>query len=213
MKKNVIIATAAVAVALTSVSCSNKKLIAEKDQQIESMQNEMETLQAQLAAERERSAQLKSDLDQAMSDLSNKEKVWMREREGMMQITIDGSITFNQSSTSLKPEGRDVLNRIMNVVQNYPDRTVLVEGHTDNVPISPQFRNIYPSNWELSTTRAHVVRRYILDTYDVSPDRVGAVGYGEYRPVASNDTAEGRAQNRRVVLTIAPTRMDSKPMP
>lgn len=213
MKRTVVIASSVVVVALMATGCSNKKLIAQKDQQIESMQGEMETLEAQLAAERERTAQLNADLERAMSDLSKKETVWIQEREGMMQITIDGSVTFNQSSTSLKPEGMDILNRIMNVVQNYSDRSVLIEGHTDNVPIAQQFRQIYPSNWELSTTRAHVVRRYVLDTYDVDPSRVGAVGYGEYRPVASNDTADGRAQNRRVVLTITPMRAEKKPLP
>ncbi len=79
------------------------------------------------------------------------------------------------------------------------DHDILVEGHTDNQSISNEF---YDSNWELSTSRATSVARLLIDKYGLPPNRIGAIGYGEYRPIASNEAPEGRAQNRRVVFFV-----------
>jgi chemotaxis protein MotB len=90
------------------------------------------------------------------------------------------------------------------VVSNYPDREVLIEGHTDDVPIAEKWQYRFKSNWELSSARAHAVLHYVIKTYGLDPGRVAAVGYGEYRPLVTNDTPEGRATNRRVVITVGP---------
>ena len=74
-----------------------------------------------------------------------------------------------------------------------------VEGHTDNRPISTVR---FPSNWDLSTARANEVIRYLVETHDLQPERFKAVGYGEYHPIASNKTEEGKSKNRRVVMVI-----------
>ena len=76
---------------------------------------------------------------------------------------------------------------------------IRVEGHTDNVPIATP---LYPSNWELSSARATTVGRYLAEHSDIAPQRIIAAGYGEFRPVAPNDTREGRARNRRVDLVV-----------
>lgn len=97
-----------------------------------------------------------------------------------------------------RPSGAAILASVAGVIKGIPNR-IAIEGHTDDVPISTaQFR----SNWELSTARATDVLRYLVDTLGLPVNRVSAAGYGDQRPLAGNDTAAGRARNRRVELAV-----------
>jgi len=203
----------ALVLCVAATGCSNKKMIAQKDQQIAALQNEVGELEGQLASERARTEELNSELARALSDLRAKEKVWMEQREGMTQITIDGEVTFGSGSTRITSEGKDILTRVWDVVGNYPEREVRIEGHTDNVPIAEKWQNRFRSNWELSSARAHAVLHYLMSKYSIDPQRIAAVGYGEFQPIASNDTEQGRAMNRRVVITIAPPRSTRQALP
>jgi chemotaxis protein MotB len=198
---------------LLLMGCSNKKLVEQKDAQIAALQDELDGLEGQLSDEKSKNAKLQSDLDNALTDLRTKEQVWMQEKDGMTQITLDGEVVFSSGSTNLTTEGKDILTRIWDVLQNYPSRDILIEGHTDNVQISPQFQHTYRSNWELSSARANSVLHYVLDKYGADTSRVCAVGYGEYRPIANNDTDEGRRMNRRVVITVGPSSSSSSAYP
>ena len=84
------------------------------------------------------------------------------------------------------------------------DETIRIEGHADTVRIGPKLKKKYFSNWELSTGRASSVVRYFLDRHGIEPTRMEAVGFSKYRPVASNDTEEGRQRNRRVEIVLTP---------
>jgi chemotaxis protein MotB len=128
--------------------------------------------------------------------------VWLEEKDGLTFITLDGGATFGTAQADLTNDGTELIDRVWTVLQNYPDRRVLVEGHTDSRPIAPGFRWKYASNWELSSARAHAVLHYLESKYAIEPNRLAAVGYGENDPVADNGSAEGRAQNRRVVITV-----------
>lgn len=111
------------------------------------------------------------------------------------------NILFDSGKSELKPDAFNILKFLGNILNTpeFAERYIRVEGHTDNVPIQTlQF----PSNWELSTSRAASVIRYYIENSQLKPDRFTASGYGEYYPVASNDTAEGRALNRRVDIVI-----------
>ena len=119
-------------------------------------------------------------------------------------VTISEAVLFNSGSTTLSESGIDVINKIAGVASGYSNRTVMVEGHTDDVGIAMAYRNKYPSNWELSAARACAVVHYMMKKHEMDPVRLAAVGYGEYRPIAGNDTPEGRNTNRRVVLKIGP---------
>lgn len=185
--------------------CSNKKMIEQKDAQITALQDELDNLETQLQDQKAKTARLQSELDDALADMRTKEQVWMQEKEGLMEITLDGEVTFASGSTRLTSDGKEILTRIWDVLQNYPDREILIEGHTDNVPIAPQWQYRFRSNWELSSGRAHSVLHYVLDKYGVKAGRVCAVGYGEHRPIATNETEEGRRMNRRVVITVGPS--------
>ena len=115
-----------------------------------------------------------------------------------LKISLTESLMFKSGEAKILSEALPVLEIIVGKVKNLPNQ-IMIEGHTDNVPISTEK---FPSNWELSVARAVNVLKYLIETLGLAPDRVSASGYGEYRPVASNETRGGRAQNRRVVLTV-----------
>jgi chemotaxis protein MotB len=105
---------------------------------------------------------------------------------------------FDSGCDQIKPEGLVLLDAIATALAG-ADNHIRVEGHTDNVPIS---NSKFPSNWELSTARATAIVAYLVSKFGMSPDLMSAAGYAEYRPIASNDTDEGRARNRRVDLVV-----------
>lgn len=107
-------------------------------------------------------------------------------------------VLFDLGRAELKPEAKAVLHQVFDVVLQWPYQ-IRIEGHTDNWPIDTLR---FPSNWELSTARAARVVRFAIDERSVSPDRLSAAGYGEYRPIASNATPEGRSKNRRVDIVL-----------
>jgi len=118
-------------------------------------------------------------------------------RRGLV-IRVMESAAFDPGSADLKPQMFDVLSVLAHELGDIPN-PVLVEGHSDNTPIATPR---YPSNWELSTARSTGVVRYLVEQLAVDPARVSAVGYAEYRPIATNQTPQGRAKNRRVDIII-----------
>jgi len=120
-------------------------------------------------------------------------------RDGLI-ISLREAGFFASGSATPKPEALPVLRQIADSLGRTP-YNLRIEGHTDNVPIhTAQF----DSNWELSTARATRIARLFLDLNAIPPDRLSAAGYAEFHPVAGNDTAEGRAQNRRVDIVVLP---------
>lgn len=129
-------------------------------------------------------------------DRSDKIKV-MREGRGIV-IRISEGFAFDTAQAEILPEFAHTLDQIAVLIKDAPNG-IQVEGHTDNIPIkTPQ----YPSNWELSTARAAQIVRYFIERHGMSPDRFSVGGYAEFRPIATNDTLEGRSKNRRVDLVL-----------
>ena len=201
MRKFQLIVLLAVAVMLVA-GCSNKKLIAEKDQQIADLEGELMELKGQVAEEKERAERLNADLQEALADLERKERLWLEEKDGLTKITLPEAMTFTSGSVKLTQEAKDILDKIWSVLAKYPEYWILIEGHTDNVQILEKYKNKYKSNWELSSARAHSVLHYLRAKYDAEPERLKAVGYGEYQPIATNETDDGKAINRRVVIAV-----------
>lgn len=115
-------------------------------------------------------------------------------------IRMKDSVLFDSGQAELKPAAKTVLDKLAETVKGLPNQ-IRIEGHTDDRPIhTPQ----YPSNWELSTARATNVIRYLIERCGLSPKRLSAAGYGEYRPVADNSSEAGRARNRRVDIVLLP---------
>lgn len=121
--------------------------------------------------------------------------------KGVVYISLADNMLFKSGSYQISPRAMDVLSKIAKIIKDYRDYDVLVEGNTDNVPISrPNIRN----NWDLSALRASSVVQVLQDDFGVDPSRLTAGGRGEYNPIASNDTAEGRQLNRRTQIIITP---------
>lgn len=113
-------------------------------------------------------------------------------------IHIKESALFDPGSDNLKPEAYAALDFVAEQLKGVHN-AIRIEGHTDNVPIhTPRF----PSNWELSAGRATTVIKYLIDKHGLPPDQLSALGFGEFKPLADNSTAEGRAQNRRVDIVV-----------
>jgi chemotaxis protein MotB len=119
------------------------------------------------------------------------------EPRGLVVTIVSDKVLFNPGEADLRPEGREVVDKLAAAIGPLPNK-LSVEGHTDNTPISGR----YPSNWELSTARATTVLRELIERHGLSPARLQAAGYADERPVATNDTADGRAANRRVELVV-----------
>lgn len=119
---------------------------------------------------------------------------------GRMVIQLPQDILFESGSATLGSDGRATLGEVAEVLADIDDRSFQVEGHTDDVPIATAR---FPSNWELSTARALSVVRLLVDR-GVTPSTLSGSGYGEYRPVADNETPEGRRQNRRIEIVMLP---------
>lgn len=117
-------------------------------------------------------------------------------------ITFVADVLFDSGKAKIREEAYPILDKVSRVLkENVPDLNVGIEGHTDNEPIK---YSGWKSNWELSTARALSVLHYLVDNKGIYPQRLSAVGYGEYKAVASNDTADGRRLNRRVEVVILP---------
>ena len=119
------------------------------------------------------------------------------ESRGLVVTIVSDKVLFDPGQADLRPEGREVVDKLAAAIGRLPNK-LAVEGHTDNVPISGR----YASNWELSTARATTVLRELIERHGIAAERLSAAGYADERPVAGNDTPEGRGANRRVELVV-----------
>ena len=137
-------------------------------------------------------------VNERFADLINDELVSVSSNELWLQIELKDSILFASGGTDLSLQAQAIFDEIAGILKGYSN-PIQVEGYTDNIPINnPR----YPSNWELSSARASAIVK-LLAARGVAPQRLSAVGFGEFQPVASNEHPAGRAQNRRVALMIA----------
>ena len=129
-------------------------------------------------------------------------------RNGRMIIALPNDILFDSGKTDVKKDGKAALAKVAQVLSTVGERDFLVAGHTDNLPIKTEQ---FPSNWELSTRRAVEVVHYLI-AQGMAPKVLAAAGYGEFDPVAANDTNEHRAQNRRIEIVLQPNLSDLPPL-
>ena len=132
----------------------------------------------------------------ANSSLGN--NVSVKQTQTGIVFDIQAEVLFDPGKSQIKAGSFSLLNRIANYLKSLPN-DIIIAGYTDNQPVH---NSSYQSNWELSCDRAAKVLRYFTDTEKLSPERFQAVGYGEYRPIADNATANGRFQNRRVEIIV-----------
>jgi chemotaxis protein MotB len=170
------------------------KQLAEKDKYIHLLQaakTKADSLNLALAVN------LKSQLAQGIED----KDVDIKVDKTVVMINLSDKMLFQSGSSNLTTKANDVLAKIAQIVKSKPDLQVMVEGYTDNVPIK---NDCTKDNWDLSVHRATAVVRVMQTKYKIDPDQLIAAGRGEYNTLASNDTAEGRATNRRTRIIIMP---------
>jgi chemotaxis protein MotB len=116
------------------------------------------------------------------------------------KLVLLNNVIFESGSANLNSEGKDLLRKLTKFVQEEYFSQICVNGHTDNKPMKPNA--MYATNWELSAARATAVVRFLQESAGVDPERISAIGFGQYRPIASNETNDGRRQNRRIEIVI-----------
>jgi chemotaxis protein MotB len=157
-----------------------------------------ELRKAQAAAEDR--AQLFQQFVQKFKKMIDAGQLKVATRAGRLVIQLSNDVLFDSGQTALKPTGKDALTQVAKVLATIRGRAFQVAGHTDNVPIQTAR---FPSNWELSTARAVEVVRLLL-SQGVPAQALSAAGYGEFDPIASNDSPDGKAKNRRIEITLQP---------
>jgi len=182
-------------------------------EKIDALDDEIGSLNARLEKLQEEKEEELSELERAKKVLEDKLKQEINDKTVRLEMAEKGlaivfltEILFDSGKADVKKEAYPPLDKVVTVLkENVLDRNIGIEGHTDNEPIK---YSGWKSNWELSTARATSVLHYLVDTKGINPKRVSATGYGEYRPVASNDKAEGKRQNRRVEIVILPKNLE-----
>lgn len=157
---------------------------------------------AELEKEKESAIQSHKSLEDEMRAALESKDVTISQLQGKLTVNILDRVLFDSGEAELKPGGEAVLRKVAAILAQHPQVKIHVIGHTDNVPIRASARSRYASNWELSTARATAAVRFLSEKAGIDPRRLGAVGYGEFRPVADNSTPEGRAKNRRIAITL-----------
>lgn len=184
----------------------------EMRREIDRLTENSNQLQQQLEAERQereaRLSEVQGTYDELVGKLEEeieRGEVKISELKGKLTVNVVDKILFDSGKADLKGAGLKVLQQIGDILKTAVDKNIQVEGHTDNIPISGTLTQKFPTNWELSTARATTVLHFLQQKVGISGERLSAVGYGEYQPIESNSTAEGRALNRRIqiVLTAA----------
>jgi chemotaxis protein MotB len=133
------------------------------------------------------------------------EEIELVEMEDTLKVVFIDKILFDSGSVEINEKGQKILLVVADSIRAHKDQNLLVEGHTDNTPLSPALKERFPSNWELSAARAAAVVRFLQKEGQLQPERLSARGYSYYRPVSSNQTKEGRHQNRRIEIILGPS--------
>ncbi len=161
-----------------------------------------------------RIAQMTSTFDELVNKMEaeiERGEITISELQGRLTVNLVDRILFDTGKAEIKPAGLEVLKRVGDILKQEQDKEILIEGHTDNVPISARLRETFPTNWELSAARAINVVHYLQGRVGIPGERLSAVGLGPYRPVAPNDVPEGRAQNRRIQIILVPAEARQTP--
>jgi chemotaxis protein MotB len=170
--------------------------------------NELESKIADISKENEEEiARLKGTYDKLvgnMKDEIEQGQIKITHMADRLSVTMVDKILFPSGEAEITSKGVAILTRIGKIIKNNRGEIIRVEGHTDNVLITPRLQQKFPTNWELSTTRATNVARFLQDKIGIEGARLRAVGMSEYHPVASNETLDGRGQNRRIEIILMP---------
>ena len=148
----------------------------------------------------------KKTIATSLKDEIDAQDIEIVEMEDAFKVVFIDKILFDSGSAEINDKGKQLLLVVAESVRANKDESILVEGHTDNLPLGPTLKQKFPSNWELSVARAAAVVRFLQKEGRLQPERLAAHGYSFYRPVASNKNIEGRRQNRRIEIILGPSK-------
>jgi chemotaxis protein MotB len=144
----------------------------------------------------------KKTIETSLKDQIAAQEIEVVEEDDTLKFIFIDKILFDSGSAKINDRGMELLQILAGPLKNNKDRNIVVEGHTDDMPLSAGLKKRFPSNWELSTARAAAVVRFLQEQGKIEPQRLSARGYSFYRPAAPNDSAEGRRQNRRIEIIL-----------
>ena len=177
-----------------ALAAENTRLEALK-KQLEDRSNRVEELEAVIAAKDKAMTDLKNAISRALTDFEGK-GLTVEQRDGKVYVSMENKLLFSSGSWAVGSQGRRAVQQLGTVLADNPEIAILIEGHTDNVPYKGNSQ--LSGNWDLSTKRATAIVNILRENTNINPENLTAAGRGEYAPVATNDTAEGKAKNRRI---------------
>jgi chemotaxis protein MotB len=183
-----------------ALAAENARLAALK-KQLEDRSNRIAELESVIAAKDKAMTDLKNAISRALTDFEGK-GLTVELRDGKVYVSMENKLLFQSGSWAVGNEGRKAVEQLGSVLADNPDIAILIEGHTDNVPYKGNAQ--LSGNWDLSTKRATAIVNILRENNNINPENLTAAGRGEYAPVATNDTAEGKAKNRRIEVILTP---------
>ncbi|NNK40008.1 MAG: OmpA family protein, partial [Winogradskyella sp.] len=170
-------------------------------QELESRSQRVAELETIIANKDAAMTRLKDAISKALTNFEGK-GLTVEQRDGKVYVSMENKLLFQSGSWSVGSEGRRAVEQLGEVLADNPDIAILIEGHTDNVPYKGNAQ--LSGNWDLSTKRATAIVNILRENNDINPENLTAAGRGEYAPIASNTTAEGKAKNRRIEVILTP---------
>lgn len=174
--------------------------LSQQDKDLQNKEEMLRNMQAIITRQNDITKKLNQTLRDALVGFSSDE-LSLEIRDGKLYVSMSDKLLFKSGSTTVEPKGIEALQVLADVLNKNSDIQILVEGHTDNVPIKTA---IFKDNWDLSVARATSITRLLNEKYAVAATRMTASGRGEYYPKASNETQEGKAKNRRTEIILSP---------
>jgi chemotaxis protein MotB len=184
---------------LEDLSSSSQSKIANSEMTIAEQRKRLNDLQNLIQSQRDVLNKLRKTVADALVNFKPDE-LSVEIKDGKLYVSLQEKLLFKSGSAAVDPKGKQALQTLASVLNSTPDINVMIEGHTDTVPIRGKFED----NWALSVARATSIVRILSDEYGVDAKRVIASGRGEYFPVDDNTTSEGRARNRRTEIILSP---------
>ncbi len=187
------------------------KQLSERDQDLKEQLKAEAAAKARLEQERaakeaeiQRLTRTHEELTKSLEAEIAKGDIKIKQVRDRLTINMVDRVLFDSGQSKVKPSGLKVLKQVSDILKNVTDKQIRIEGHTDNVPIGAKLKERFQTNWELSTARATSVVRYLIEDGGVDRANLLAVGYADTKPLASNDTEEGRTANRRIEIALYP---------
>ncbi|MBW2591055.1 MAG: flagellar motor protein MotB [Deltaproteobacteria bacterium] len=184
-----------------------KKINMQLAGRIEKLELEMKKKQSVIKLQKEVITLLddtKKTIETSLKDQIAKQEIEVVNMEDKLKVIFIDKILFNSGSSNINNSGKRLLLRMAGFLRDNKKQNIMIEGHTDNVPLKARLKKRFAGNWELSTARAAAIARFLQKKGGLDPKRLSACGYSSYRPVAPNNTKKGRRQNRRIEIILIP---------